>query len=410
MNQTFGNPCHLAPQGSLSATVQVFVEHMQAQGYAAASVKESTRLVKDFAAWLDQHEIEGHSMLAKHVTEYLKDRWLTHRRRCGDSFTLHAFGQFVAPDGYKACSEQEAVISPARRVRQEFEQYLLCERGLAAASILLYGNAIGRFLDSVFGVEEVRLDQITAPDLIRFVQAEAARLHHPKRAQVMTTALRSFLQYGRYCGEIIVDLHTCVPTVASWSLAGIPRTISPAQVQRLLGGCDRQSVTGRRDYAMLVLISRLGLRASEVVQLTLDDLDWPEGAIRIRGPAQRVDRLPLPADVGAALVDYLRYGRPACDSRNVFIQIHAPRRALRGPSAVSCIVRRALKRSGIDSPTKGAHLLRHSLATQMLGGGASLGEIAEILRHRSPETTTIYAKVDLVSLHTLALAWPGGVQ
>jgi hypothetical protein len=139
-------------------------------------VKESTRLVKDFAAWLDRCEIEGHSMLAKHVTEYLEDRWLTHRRRCGDSFTLHAFGQFVAPDGYKASSEQEVAISPARRVRQEFEQYLLCERCLAAASILLYGKSIGRFLDSVFGAAEVRLDQITAPDVIRFVQAEAARL------------------------------------------------------------------------------------------------------------------------------------------------------------------------------------------------------------------------------------------
>ena len=161
---------------------------------------------------------------------------------------------------------------------------------------------------------------------------------------------------------------------------------------------------------MLLLISRLGLRAGEVVDLMLDDLDWNEGAIRIRGPAQRVDRLPLPSDVGAALVDYLRHGRPACSTRNVFIQIHAPRRALLGPSAVSCIVRRALLRAGIDSPTKGAHLLRHSLATQMLGGGASLSEIAEILRHRNQQTTTIYAKVDLVSLHTLALPWPGGVQ
>jgi integrase len=161
---------------------------------------------------------------------------------------------------------------------------------------------------------------------------------------------------------------------------------------------------------MLLLISRLGLRASEVVDLTLDDLDWTEAAIRIRGPAQRVDRLPLPADVGAALVDYLRHVRPVCASRNVFIRSRAPQRALLGPSAVSCIVWRALRRAGIDSPTKGAHLLRHSLATQMLGGGASLGEIAEILRHRNPQTTTIYAKVDLVSLHTLALPWPGGVQ
>jgi integrase/recombinase XerD len=161
---------------------------------------------------------------------------------------------------------------------------------------------------------------------------------------------------------------------------------------------------------MLLVISRLGLRASEVVNLTLDDLDWTEGAIRIRGPAQRVDRLPLPADVGAALVDYLRHVRPDCASRNVFIRSRAPQRALLGPSAVSCIVRRALRRAGIDAPTKGAHLLRHSLATQMLGGGASLGEIAEILRHRSLQTTTIHAKVDIVSLHTLALPWPGGVQ
>ena len=226
----------------------------------------------------------------------------------------------------------------------------------------------------------------------------------------MTSALRSFLQYGRYCGDIVVDLHTSVPTVANWSMAGIPRSISPTQVHQLLDGCDRQSATGRRDYAMLLVISRLGLRASEVVNLTFDDLDWTEGAIRIRGPAQRVDRLPLPADVGAALVDYLRNARPDCASRNVFLRSRAPQRALLGPSAVSCIVFRALRRAGIDSPTKGAHLLRHSLATQMLGGGASLSEIAEILRHRNPQTTTIYAKVDLVSLQTLALAWPGGVQ
>lgn len=410
MTQTFRDPRRQAQKGSLFASVQVFVEQMQAKGYAAASMKTLTRLVKNFAAWLDQRGIDGHSLSAKHVADYLDDRWQQRRRRRGDAFTLHAFARFVAPDGYKESSEQVVAISPTRRVRQEFEQYLLHERGLAAASIRLYGDSVERFLGSAFGDAEVRLDQLTAPDVIRFVQAEAARLHHPKRAQVMTTALRSFLQYGRYRGEIAADLHTCVPTVANWSKAGIPRSISPAQVQSLLAGCDRQSATGRRDYAMLLLISRLGLRASEVVELTLDDLDWTEGAIRVRAPAQRVDRLPLPVDVGAALVDYLRHGRPACASRNVFIRSRAPRRALLGPSAISCIVLRALRRAGIDSPTKGAHLLRHSLATQMLGGGASLGEIAEILRHRNPQTTTIYAKVDLVSLHTLALPWPGGVQ
>ena len=410
MTQTLKNPDQQEQTGSFSTSVQMFIERMQAQGYAAASVKISARLVKDFSVWLDQHGINGQSLSAKHVADYLNARWLHRRRRRGDAFILHTFARLVAPDGYKVSSEQEAAISPALLAKHEFEQYLLRERGLAAASIRLYGDSVGRFLKNTFGDAEVRLDQLTATDVVRFVQADAARLQHPKRAQVMTTALRSFLQYGRYRGDIVADLHTCVPTVANWSMVGIPKTISSSQVQSLLAGCDRQSVAGCRDYAMLLLISRLGLRAGEVVNLTLDDLDWNEGAISIRGPAQRIDRLPLPSDVGAALADYLQHGRPACSVRNVFIQIHAPRRALLGPSAVSCIVRRALLRAGIDSPTKGAHLLRHSLATQMLGGGASLSEIAEILRHRNTQTTTIYAKVDLVSLHTLALPWPGGVQ
>ena len=399
-----------ARQGSLLAFMQVFVQQMQAQGYAAASVKISSRLVRDFVAWLHQRGIESCSLAATHVGHYLDERWLHRRRRRGDAFTLRGFVRFAAADGCAAQPEPLAVTTPARRVRQEFEQYLLRERGLAAASIRLYGDAVGRFLEHAFGDGEVRLDQLTAADVIRFVQVDAARLHHSKRAKVMTSALRSFLQYGRYRGDIHADLHACVPTVANWSMAGIPRTISASQVHSLLARCDQRTATGRRDYAMLLLLARLGLRAGEVVELRLDDLDWDEGAIRIRGPAQRCDRLPMPADVGAALVDYLRDGRPACPARNVFIRSRAPRRGLLGPSAVSCIVLRALRRAGIDSPLKGAHLLRHSLATQMLGHGASLGEIGEILRHRNPQTTTIYAKVDLVSLHALALPWPGDAQ
>ncbi len=410
MTQAFRNSRRQAQTSSFQTSVQAFIEQRQAQGYTAASMKTSTRLIEDFSVWLDQLGIDRQDLSAKHVTDYLNDRWLHRRRRRGDAFTLHRFVRLVVPDGCKDGYETEAKNVPRLRVQQDFEQYLLHERGLATASIHLYGDSIGRFLKNIFGDGDVQLDQITSSDVVRFVQLDAARLHHPKRAKVMTTALRSFLQYGCYRGDIVADLHFCVPTVAHWSMAGIPKTISTSQVQSLLDGCDRQSVAGRRDYAMLMLISRLGLRAGEIVDLMLDDIDWNEGIISIRGPAQRVDRLPLPSDAGAALANYLRHGRPACSVRNVFIQIHAPRRAMLGPSAISCIVRRALLRAGIDSPTKGAHLLRHSLATQMLGGGASLAEIAEILRHRNPQTTTIYAKVDLVSLHNLALPWPGGVQ
>ena len=410
MIDTLSERCHVTQNGFCLMQIEAFVRQRQGQGYATNSVKLSRLLVEDYAAWLDQRAIDDNSLSAAHSTAYLNQRWLHKRRRRGDVFTLHSFDRLVAPDGYKANAVQKPTIEPGAQVRQDFERYLLNERGLAAASIRLYGDSVGLFLNSTFGDRAVLLDQLTATDVIDFVQTYAAHVRHPKRAKVMTSALRAFLQYGRYRGEIVVDLHSCVPTVADWSKAGIPKTISPAQVQGLLAGCDQQSVAGNRDYAMLLLISRLGLRASEVVDLTLDDIDWAEGIIRIRGPASRVDSMPLPSDVGAALVDYLRNWRPACAARNVFLRSRAPQRALLGPSSVSCIVLRALKRAGIDSPSKGAHLLRHSLATQMLGGGASLGEIAEILRHRNPQTTTIYAKVDLASLQTLALPWPGGSQ
>jgi len=398
-----------AAEGAFLALVPLLSEHMRTRGYAPASLRGAIRLAQDFATWLDQRESCIRSLEAGLIDEYLEDRWAHRRRRRGDAFTLREFVSLVLVGG-TAVAQQSTATAPRLHVRQKFEHYLLCERGLATASIRLYGDAVGRFLEHVFGNGEVRLDEITAADVIRFVKVDAARLQHSKRAKVMTSALRSFLQYGRYLGDIRTDLHASVPTVANWSMSGIPRSISASQVHSLLVQCDRRTATGRRDYAVLLLLARLGLRAGEVVELTLDDLDWHEGAIRIRGPAQRCDRLPMPADVGAALVDYLRNGRPACHVRNVFIRSRAPRRGLRGPSAVSCIVFRALQRAGIESSCKGAHLLRHSLATQMLGNGASLGEIGEILRHRNPQTTTIYAKVDLASLRALALAWPGGAQ
>ena len=409
VTQTFEVQPPAAVKGSFLALVPLFAEQMVARGYAPASLRGAARLAQGFATWLDQREICVRGVEARLVDEYLDDRWLHRRRRRGDAFTLREFVRLVSVD-CPVGAKQSTATTPRLHVRQQFEHYLLRERGLALASIRLYGDAVGRFLKHTFGDGEVRIDEITAADVIRFVQLDAARLQHSKRAKVMTCALRSFLQYGRYIGDIHADLHASVPTVANWSMAGIPRSISASQVHSLLAGCDRRSATGRRDYAVLLLLARLGLRAGEVVELTLDDLDWDEGAIRIRGPAQRCDRLPLPADVGAALVDYLRDGRPACAARNVFIRSRAPRRGLRGPSAVSCVVFRALRRAGIESPCKGAHLLRHSLATQMLGNGASLSEIGEILRHRNPQTTTIYAKVDLASLHALALAWPGGAQ
>jgi site-specific recombinase XerD len=253
------------------------------------------------------------------------------------------------------------------------------------------------------------LSTICAADVIGFVQRQAGCLHI-KRAKLMTTALRSFLRYARYQDYINIDLAASVPTVANWSMASIPKSLSPDQVELILAHCNRKTATGRRDYAILLLLARLGLRGGEVVSLRLEEIDWQAGNITVRGKGGHWSQLPLPKDVGEAIAAYLQDGRPHSKSRSVFLRGRAPAVSFKNTVAVSSIVKHALARAGINAPQKGAHLFRHTLATQMLGQGASLSEIGELLRHRSTQTTSIYAKVDLISLRTLALPWPGGAQ
>ena len=244
MTQTFRDPRRHAHKGSLFASVQIFVQQMQAHGYAAASVKIATRLVNDFTSWLDHRGIEGHRLSATLVADYLEDRWLQRRRHRSDAFTLHTFARLVAPDSFKASSEQQVAISPARRARQEFEQYLLDERGLAAASIRLYGDSVGRFLDNAFGDAQVRLGELTATDVIRFVQVEAARLHHPKRAPghdhglALVPAVRALprrdrrrLAYLRADGGELVDGRDSQVNIARTS-AKPARAVRPTQCHR----------------------------------------------------------------------------------------------------------------------------------------------------------------------------------
>jgi site-specific recombinase XerD len=193
-------------------------------------------------------------------------------------------------------------------------------------------------------------------------------------------------------------------------MASIPRAISVEHAQAALASCNRQSATGSRDYAILLLLARLGLRAGEIVALKLEDIDWHSGSLNVHGKGGRGCPMPLPADVGAAIADYLQKGRPHNTSRLVFLRGVAPMGEFHGQEAIGSIVARALERAGVETPHKGAHQFRHRLACDLLRQGASLAEIGELLRHRRPETTAIYAKVDLAALRTLGLPWPGGVQ
>jgi integrase len=214
----------------------------------------------------------------------------------------------------------------------------------------------------------------------------------------------------RYQGKISVDLAGCVPSVAGWSFSAVPKFLPPGTVQQVLAHCERGTPEGKRNYAVLLLLARLGLRACEIVALNLDDIDWINSRLTIRCKGGRWAQLPLPVDVGEAMAIYLRSGRPRCLCRRVFLRHRAPVGGFAGSTTVSTIVRRALILAGIDSLRKGAHLFRHTLASDLLRNGASLDEIGELLRHRSPNTTAVYAKVDLVALRTLALSWPGGVR
>jgi site-specific recombinase XerD len=300
-------------------------------------------------------------------------------------------------------------LTSAERCAQAYEQHLREARALATATIVNYVPFIRSFLQHRFGDRPVTLSHLCANDVVRFVQHQAARLQ-PKRAKLMTSALRSFLQYARYCGEVTLDLAAAVPTVANWSMTSIPRAISADHVQRLLASIDRRTAIGRRDYAILLLLARLGLRSSEVVALELDDIDWTIGRRSVRGKSGQRGELPLSAEVGEAIAAYLRRGRPHNTSRRVFLRVKAPVGGFRGAGGVGSVVRHALLRAGIEAPTYGAHQFRHGLATEMLRHGASLAEIGEVLGHRHPQTTKIYAKVDLQALRTLALPWPGGAQ
>jgi site-specific recombinase XerD len=290
-----------------------------------------------------------------------------------------------------------------------YEVYLREGRALASATIVNYVPFVRDFLRHCFGAKPVELSCVSASDVLSFVRHQASRLHR-KRAKLMTTALRSFLRYARYRGEVDVDLAAAVPVVPNWSMTTIPRAIAPDQVRQLLASIDRRSATGRRDYAIVLLLARLGLRSGEVATLTLDDVDWEAGQLTVQGKSGRRNELPLPAEVGEAIAAYLQDGRPHSTSRFVFLRAKAPVRGFRGASGIGSIVRHSLQRGGVDTPSMGAHQFRHGLATEMLRQGASLGEIGDVLGHRHPQTTTIYTKVDIEALRSLALPWPGGTR
>lgn len=394
-------------QGPLASIVTAYAALLSQQGFTRQYARLQLRFLSDLNQWLLEHRLQISDLCEPTLHQYLRSRHQRFHPRRDDQSILRRLLQLLHTQGLLPEVAPASPANPHQSVEEDFDRYLAEERGLSMATRINYRPFVQRFLSAQFGAKPVRFADLNANDVIRFIRNQAPGLS-PKRAGLMVSALRSFFRYLRHRGDIAIDLAACVPPIANWQFSSLPRFLQPHQVQQVLSQCDRRTARGRRDYAILLLLARLGLRACEIVSLSLDDIHWQTGEITIKGKGKQTALLPLPPDVGRAIADYLKKDRPACSTRHVFIRMRAPRRGFANSEAISTMVARSLKRAGIDFLHRGAHLFRHSLATQMLGQGSSLGDIALLLRHRSLNTTTLYAKVDLTALRALAQAWPGG--
>jgi integrase/recombinase XerD len=342
-----------APEGPLAGYIASFADSLSAMGYATDSIHRQVQIGACFSQWLGQRAVTPQGITSGHLTRYLRYR----ARRCrpcrGDAAALIHLMDFL---------RRESVISPEKiavheqgsiaRCIDAYEVYLREGRALATATIINYVPFARDFLRHCFGAKPADLSCLSAADVLRFVQRQAPRLHR-KRAKLMTAALRSFLRYARFCGDVDVDLAAAVPVVPNWSMTTIPRAIAPDQVRQLLASIDRGTGTGRRDYAILLLLARLGLRSGEVASLELDDIDWQAGQLSVHGKSGRRNELPLTNEVGKAIAAYLKNGRPRSTSRCVFLRARAPVRGFQGAGGIGSIVRHSLQRICIDTPSMG---------------------------------------------------------
>ena len=392
--------------GPLFPYISHYLTLVKEQGYAVGSLYEQVHVLKVCDRWLKRIGREVRDLNESIACECLRHVMKGGYGKNAGSSTLQRLLKMLRRIGVTPEAEA-ARLNPSEQLTHAYERFLLDERNLVPQTVAHRRLVASRFLSEKFGGGPLNLSKLRAPDVTTFVQRHAHD-HGPFYARHLVVGMRLLLRYLYYKGLTDTDLSIAVPTVARWSLSTLPKHLSAAQVRQVLRHCDRSTPLGRRNYAILLLLARLGLRAGEVVRLNLENIDWENARITVCGKGGQWAQLPLPADVARAIVRYLRRDRPRCECRRVFIRDYAPVGGFCGAGAIASIVKRALAKAGVESARKGAHLLRHSLATDMLRKGASLDEIGEVLRHRSPDTTAIYAKVDLNSLRTLALPWPGG--
>jgi integrase/recombinase XerD len=401
-----GDPSRVRVLGPLAPYAEGFGAELGRLGYTPLSAANQLRVLAHLSRWLSEQGLDAAGLTLVTLTKFLAAR-----RAAGYTSWLSARG-LVPLLGYLrevgAAPQPVAVVevAPIEVLLGRYRDYLLCERGLTAGTVRGYVDLVRPFVVARAGAEGLGIETLTAAEVSGFVLG-AVRGRCSGSAKLLMTALRSLLRFLHVAGDLPAALDAAVPSAAVWRLAGLPQALDEGQLGALLDGCDRGTATRGRDTAILALLARLGLRRGEVAALSLQDIDWRAGEITIRGKGDRQLPLPLPFDVGEAVVAYLRERPVSPGCRAVFVAARAPYRAL-SPEGVTAVVTRAGHRGGLGSI--GAHRLRHTAATQMLRAGAPLSEIGQLLRHRSVSSTAIYAKVDRDALAALARPWPADAQ
>lgn len=397
------------PEGPLAPHIDAFSVNLSEQGFARRSMGPQIRLIAKFSSWMKADAVDLAMLADEQVDQFLRWVKVNKSARAGDRPCLIRLMTFLRQAGVVSQQAPAPAVDVAliQMVIIAFEQHLRQAQALSRSTCIQYAPFAEQFLTERFGNGALRLCELRAIDVVEFIRRQAARLSQA-RAKSATIALRSFLRYLRLRGDVVLDLALAVPAVPNWSMTGIPRAISADDSHAVLRCCRTDTAVGCRDYAILLLLARLGLRSGEIVTLTLESIDWELGSITVVGSkGGRRMQLPLPADVGEAIASYLRRGRPRSGDRALFLRTNAPIRCLGSQTSIGSIVAAAIARAGVHPLHSGSHQFRHALVCEMLRHGASLTEIGSLLRHQHAKTTGIYAKVDFAALRPLALPWPG---
>lgn len=391
--------------GRLGPFVEGYRVWLLEAGYTPQTVRLMLKDLGRLGRWMEREGVELGAVGVDSIELFLADWRDAGSRRVPTVRALGALLSYLRTVGVMV-AEQPPVLSPVEVLLGEYRGWMLNDRGLAARTVLRYETLARRFLMArVSPVDELGVADLDGAVVSRFLLGECGRVSLGS-AKGKVAELRSLLRFLHLRGFTARSLAESVPGVAGWRETTIPPTMLQADIERLLASCDRSTLDGARDHAMLLLLARLGLRSIEIARLQLEDFDWRAGDLLVRGKVRRDDRLPIPQDVGTALAAYLAVRGPH-ESRSVFLTLRAPTRPIRA-DLVGDVVQRHCRQAGV--PHVGPHRLRHTLATEMLAAGAALVEISQVLRHSDLATTAIYAKVDLGRLRQVAQPWPGAAR